>query len=334
TDMRNILIVLVCFAAISVSICVYGRTSPQDDSWRQDSTVNVIGWFNKHDTLVYWINESNWQLSPTDTVKTSGVSTKVRLTVVDSTANGYKMDYTFLEFRGDSVGDSGIGNFQNRLVDKLGRRIIGTTINFETDELGAITKFNNLGKIKRQAKSLFKEAMKELMGTPEIAGLKDFGLDLSELVKDVDSDELVDGYLEELKLLFLCHGLTYGIGEFHSHVDANETVYENDTYTTVRFDPSDDTYSITTDVINIIPRDVLKDMVGGIVESMNSDSITQSFRQEFDSQVREEGVYESYFSSDYLAHGWPYRVVKQSTTTIDGRGKSKQTYIYLDYINY
>lgn len=338
--MRNILFLIISFILIACCVVSNAQTNSQSESnvEAQDSTIDVVGYFSKNDTLIYWINQSNWRLSPSDTIKTAGVSTKVRLTVVDSTSTGYKMDYTFLEVRGDSVVYSSQDNYQttlNTLVEKLSKKIVGTTIHFETDEFGSITKFNNLGQIKRQAKSLFKESMKELMQMPEIVGLKkEFNIGIKEMVKDVDSDKLIDGYLEELKLLFLCHGNVYNIGQSHTHEDATATTYENDTYSTVTFDSSDNTYSIKTEVVNIIPQSTLKNMVGTIVELMDNDSITESFNKGFDDQVDDNAIYDSYFSSDFLAHGYPYRIINQTTITIDGRGKSNQTYIYLDYINY
>ena len=75
-------------------------------------------------------------------------------------------------------------------------------------------------------------------------------------------------------------------------------------------------------------------MVGGIVELMGNDSVTEAFNKEFDTQVNEDAIYDSYFSSDFLARGYPYKIINQSNIMIGDSGKSNQTYIYLDYINY
>lgn len=206
--MRNIPLLIICSFLITCGIVSNAHTGFQQDSDNadEDSTVDVIGFFSKNDTLIYWINQSNWLLSPSDTIKTAGVSTKVRLTVVDSTSTGYKMDYTFLEVRSDSTLYSSSDNYQNiinTLVEKSGKKVVGTTIHFETNELGVITRISNLGQIKRKAKSLFMETMKEILQIPEIAGLKkEYDIDFKEMVKDVDTDKLVDGYLENLKLIF------------------------------------------------------------------------------------------------------------------------------------
>ncbi len=319
--------------AMAISMALHSETpSTQENTAPQDSTINVIAWFNKQDTVTYVVNESSWKLNGTDTVLTASYSMTARINVVDSTANGYKMDYTFLEFPTDTLPDSAsaIDRFQKQITDKLARKIVGTTVHFETDEYGHITKYKNLGQIKKQAKSLFKEALNEFSKFPEIQELKKMGFDVKEYAKNVDTDKLVDGYLEELNMLFMYHGLSMTLGESTENEDATDTQYENTTYTSVSVDADDGSYCILNDVTSTIPRNELKEMVGGIVETFSNDSITDSFTKNFDAQVNVDCTYEDYLKIDYLINGWPYSVVRQKATMIGDRGKVKQTVISLD----
>lgn len=319
--------------AMAIGTVTYGETpSAPETIDSQDSTINVIAWFNKHDTVTYRVGEYSWKLNDTDTVLTATYSMIARISVVDSTANGYKMDYTFLDFPTDTLPDSAsaIDKFQNQITDKLARKIVGTTVHFETDEYGRITEYNNLGQNKKQARSLFKEALNEFSKLPEILELKKMGFDVKEYSKNVNTDKLVDGYLEELNMLFMYHGLSMQPGENTEHEDATDTQYENTTYTSATFDGDDGSYSIVQDVTSILPRNELKEMVGGIVESFSNDSITDSFNENFDSQVNVDCTYEDYMKIDYLVNGWPYSVVRQKATMIGNRGKVKQTVISLD----
>lgn len=331
--MKRIIIWPLLILVMTISMVMHGETpsSPENHA-QQDSTINIIAWFNKHDTATYWVNESSWDINGNDTVRTSSVAMKVRINVVDSTANGYKMDYTFLEFPTDTLPDSAstIDRFQNQMISKLGRKIVGTTVHFETDEFGRITKYNNLSQIRKQAKSLFKEALNDFSKLPEIQGLKEIGFDIKDYTKDFDIDKMVDGYLEELNMLFMYHGLAMQLGETTEHEDATDTQYENTTYSSASIDDDDDSYSIVYDVTSILPRNELKDMVGGIVESFSNDSITADFTKNFEDQVNVDGTYEEYLKTDYLVNGWPYSLVKQKATMIGNRGKVKQTVIYLD----
>lgn len=318
---------------LTISMAMYGETPSAPESIAsQDSTINVIAWFNKHDTVTYRVSESSWKLTGTDTVLTASYSMMARINVVDSTSNGYKIDYTFLDFPTNILPDSAseIDRFQRQITDRLARKIVGTTVHFETDEYGRITGYNNLGQIKKQAGSLFKEASNEFSKLPEMQELKKMGFDVKQYSKNVDTDKLVDGYLEELNMLFMYHGLSMQPGENTEHEDATDTQYENTTYTSATVDADDGSYSIVQDVTSILPRNELKEMVGGIVESFSNESITDSFNENFDAQVNVDCTYEDYLKIDYLVNGWPYSVVRQKATMIGDRGKVKQTVISLD----
>lgn len=300
----------------------------------QDSTLDVIGWFSKRDTVEYWINESQWKFHENDTVKTSDISTKVRLVVTDSTANGYKMDYTFLEFTGDSLGNSFQSNLQNSLIRKLGQKIVGTTVHFETNEYGMITNFTNLEEIREQSESLYKATVKELAEMPVMKMLKEeTGFDISKITEKVSTDELVESYIKELKLLFTCHGLSFNLGESYAHKDATDGEYENDTYSNITCDNENGTYEIYSEVVNFIPKENLKEIVQAVVGELVNEQITDSLNEAYDSGMRANATVTSYYIADYIYSGWPYKVVEQTTTDIGNDGKIALTYIYMDYIS-
>jgi len=290
----------------------------------------VIGWFNKRDTVTYWINECEWKINGSDTLKSTGVSTHVIITVTDSTDDGYAMEYKFLDFQGDSLADAGLGNFQNRLVEKLGKKIVGTTIKFHTDEFGSIESFDNLKQIKKQAKSLFKEAIKEFQAWPLMDSLKSIGFDITPYLKNVDTDMLFEGYVEELKLLLLCHGSIYDRGESTLHEDETDTQYTSDTYTSVTVDDETGTYSIVCQVDTELPQEALKSILGALVENINNEQIQESFNQNFDAQVQ-GGTMTSYYGATYFPDGWPSDVLKQTRISVGNTTKINQTYITWDY---
>lgn len=142
------------------------------DTAGEDSVVNVVAYFCKGDTCEYWIYENEWKVNGKDTVKTLGVSTQVRLVVNDSTSKGYKMSYTFLDVKADSVGDNFRDKMMAMVAERTAKSVIGTTVNFETDEYGRITKITNLSKIKKQAKALFKASMKDIAAMPIMQAMK------------------------------------------------------------------------------------------------------------------------------------------------------------------
>ncbi len=324
--MKKFILFVACTLTMAGSILHAQSTEVQDIVTPQDSTVDVIGWFAKNDTIDYWIDESEWKINGGDTVMTAGISTKVRVIVTDSTSKGYKMDYTFLEFIPDSLADSKMGKLQNAITKKYGDKIVGTTVKFETDEYGKITKFTNLSQIKKQAKSIFKDVINDIFALDEV---KNSGISMKSALKEVDTDELVDGYIEELKMLFMHHGRSYKVGEFTEHEDATATNYENDTNIWVSKNTEDGTYEIETRVKNIIPKDNVKTFIGDLAEQFTdkkADDINKTLDEVFD----EDATYESYIGIKYLGYGIPYRLLKQEKTKIKGVSKVEQTTVTLD----
>lgn len=237
----------------------------EEDTAGEDSMVNVVAYFCKGDTCEYWIYENEWKVNGKDTVKTLDVSTQVRLVVNDSTSKGYKMSYTFLDVKADSVGDNFRDKMMAMVAERTAKSVIGTTINFETDEYGSITKITNLSQIKKQAKALFKASMKDIATMPIMQEMKQaIGLDFMKIGNQANTDEVVEGYLEELKLLFACHGSQYAVGEHHEHEDATKDSYANDTYTNASLEKNGN-YTISCEVVSVIPKETVKEVMGGLM---------------------------------------------------------------------
>ncbi len=282
--MKAYSVILGIVAACTAFSSAWARpaTHSEWDNDDADSTVAVIAWFNKRDTMTYWINESSWKVKDGDTTKTSGVSTKVMLTVTDSTKKGYNMEYKFLDFQGDTLADSKIGEFQNTLVNKLSKDIVGTSIRFRTDEYGHITKYENLKEIKTQAKELFDSAYEELLKLPVMDSLKSVGIDITTLIKKADIATIVDGYTEELEMMFRFHGNSFTVGEYDDHSDETKKEYASDSHLSIDLDPETMEYSISTTVETN--------------ETFSDDSKSEDFSDEYDKQVKEDAIVSSWNS--------------------------------------
>ena len=308
------------------------------DTAGEDSVVNVVAYFCKGDTCEYWIYENEWKVDGKDTVKTLGVSTQVRLVVNDSTSKGYKMSYTFLDVKADSVGVMAM------LTERTAKSVIGTTINFETDEYGCITKITNLSQIKKQAKALFKASMKDIASMPIMQEMKKAtGLDFMKIGNQTNIDEVVEGYLEELKLLFAYHGSQYVVGEHHEHEDATKDSNANDTYINASLEKNGN-YTISCEVVNVIPKETVKEVMGGLMGTIteglkgkktedgkdydgNIKELDDEFKKEIDKAAAQDAQTSEYLSVTCFDDGWPSSVLKQNKTVIAGRGKVTQKLI-------
>lgn len=281
--------------------------------------------------MTYWINEGSWTVKDGDTTKISGFSTKVMLTVTDSTKKGYRMEYKFLEFQNDTIENPTLGNLQNRIVARMSEKIAGTTIRFRTDEYGHITKYENLKEIKKQARELFDSACEEMMKLPVMDSLKSVGVNLNAIFKGIDIDPIVDGYTEELESLFNCHGKEYKAGDYDEHTDESKDAYASDYHMSVNMDPDTMEYEISSTVDTKIPAKDLKNMMGAIVGLVSDKSLQEDFDKEYDKQVKEDAVVGTWNYWQYFADGWPAEVISQTTIRLMGQSRLKQKQIVWDY---
>ena len=314
------------------------------DTAGEDSVVNVVAYFCKGDTCEYWIYENEWKVDGKDTVKTLGVSTQVRLVVNDSTSKGYKMSYTFLDVKADSVGDTFRDKMMAMVVERTAKSVIGTTVNFETDEYGSITKITNLSQIKKQAKALFKAGIKEIAAMPIMQEMKKAtGLDFMKTATQANTDEVVEGYLEELKLLFAYHGSQYAVGEHHEHEDATKDSYANDTYINASLEKNGN-YTISCEVVSVIPKETVKEVMdgtmGAFMEGLKGKKtedgkdhdgdikdLEDELKKEIGKAVAQDAQTSEYLSVTCFEDGWPSSALKQNKTVMAGRGKLQQTLI-------
>lgn len=299
---------------------------------QDDSILPVIAWFSKRDTMTYWIHDNQWEVNGKDTVMTLGAAAKVMFTVTDSTRKGYDMEYTFIEFVSDDQIKSEAQNLIGQVMDILNDATVGTTIRFRTDQYGKIVKYYNLKDIRKQAKEVLTKAISKM---PYADSLRAVGLKLDKLMSMIDSDDLVDGYTEEIELLFNYHGDQYKIGETESHEDATKNEYASDTKTDIWLDPDTYEYGISADVYSYIPREDIKVLLGNLIDYFTDKESAKDVREgldtEFDSQVTTDGVYNSYVRISYFNDGWPQEVVSQDNISLGDRQKLKQKYITWDY---
>lgn len=310
--------------AISAFTHADSTTTPNPELTEQDSTISVIGWFFNNDSVTYRIMQSEWRINGTDTTRVAGVIITSQFVVTDSTADSYKIKYTILDITGDSVLESPIANFQNKITLKLSKKLIGSTVSFETNEYGKITKFNNLNQLKRQAKSMFKTAMDELQQMPEVQVLKKRNVDISKMLGNIDSDRLVDDYLKEIKMLFQCHGTVYTIGEFEEQTDAADGQFEYTDWRNIYPDPNDNSYHIQFSRTYILPPDAFESIAGDLVRTLKNNAAKELY---LNSPVLLDGTHTEYTQLDFLSSGWPYFAAHQRIIAVSDVKKIRQTTI-------
>lgn len=83
----------------------------------------------------------------------------------------------------------------------------------------------------------------------------------------------------------------------------------------------------------MIPQNIVKALVGGIVTQIKDSKVTDSFNKEFDKQVKEDARKTTNLWVSCHGDGWPYEAVKQEKIMLGNNGKLSQTCIREDHFS-
>jgi hypothetical protein len=124
----------------------FGQINPAD------STVQVIAYWDKAERHTYALTWQKLKVTGKDTVVTMDISYKADMTVTDSTASGYTVewkykDYSFGNSTGKKIEESGMGSMVKSIQNK--------PVHFTTDENGSFTALTNWEEIR----DMFKETI-------------------------------------------------------------------------------------------------------------------------------------------------------------------------------
>lgn len=189
-----------------------------------DSTVNVIGWFCKHDTIVYSQREQVFAGMGNDTTMVSDITRRYHIAVIDSTAKGFLMEYCPLSIEfSDSTGS------ENEIKLFMARRLQGVVIRFSTDEMGSVKQIENYKEVRDAVYSKCDSMVNEIYAANPLLYGK---ISKPDMLKTIHK-RLEDTYgskqrllekMDALALLFSNHGRYFELGEHESN-DADTQSY-------------------------------------------------------------------------------------------------------------
>lgn len=299
--MKRIIIkfTMACMAMMYMTTPSALAHSMETDSVETDSVVRVIGWFNKTDTLEYSITLVEAYIENGDTTVTEANTSKFRITVADSTKNGYVMRYVPTgAWRNDSTSAQG----QFLLI--ASRSAIGSEVLFSTDEYGVFKEITNWKEVYKRTTTFQKDYIDKIYYEhPELYARQP----KQEIVKKVreTTDEMI-GTKEKmteqflaLKLLFAFHGKELKIGE--TAFDQNGLHYY---------------YDITQ---------------GKLEEDDESTDDEYQIYSELEAVEEEESHPHYYYTYNYFPDGWPREVM--STIVDPLEGKTRLTQIRIEWIS-
>lgn len=164
-----------------------------------DSTAQVVAYWNLHEKQVYQVTHEKYKIKGTDTTYTDYWKYIVDITIKDSAANSYTIDWFYHDYEIEE---------ENELLKKLSTLVEDMTITIKTDEIGIFQEVVNWQDIQA---FIFKATQKLREETQNIPNLDQLITQIENMYTSKESIEAAA--IKEIQLFHTFHGAKYKLGD-------------------------------------------------------------------------------------------------------------------------
>lgn len=184
---------------ILLSVKIFGQIN------MTDSTAQVIGYWDKNEKQSYIVTQEKYKIKDSDTTSRDFYKYAVDITIVDSTANSYIIDWFYKDYEIQS---------ENALIQKLASVTNDMSVRVRTNELGVFQEVINWKDVRDYILKGTRLLKKE---TKDIPNMDDFIKQLEGMYSTKESIEL--GAVKEMQQFYTFHGAKYEYGnEYNADV--------------------------------------------------------------------------------------------------------------------
>lgn len=323
-------------AFLGTVLSTYAQTNAVDQ--QQDSTINVIAYFCKGDTVKYTLTNQKFKVEKKDTTWEANYTEDFSIAVLDSTSKGYRIELQYLDFD-FSQNPQKKFDIEGEIQKLVSKDFKGMKAIFQTDEYGQVTKVENWMKLRDQICKITDKAVDEVFELKSLPKeMRDSFLqvlpkeNLKATLRLAFSDqESVKQSFDELILLLSNHGYSFAIGE--KKEEEKEGNISNTVTTTAGYiqvedkdvDTDGDYLVIHQKNISMPFKDALS-LAGGVeaatlmfgdkYKDMAKKGMTKALEE-----IKEDILVKTIQSSEYWYNGWPKTIVSASETSVSNHKK-------------
>jgi hypothetical protein len=164
-----------------------------------DSTAQVVGYWDKNETQTYIVTQEKYLVKDSDTTSRVLFKYMVDITIVDSTANSYTIDWHYRDTEVQS---------ENPFIQKLSLLNDGVHVLIRTNELGVFEEVINWEEVRDFTIVGLNVLEEEIAGVPD---MENFLKQFEEMYSTKEAIEL--SALKEIQQFYSFHGAAYKYGE-------------------------------------------------------------------------------------------------------------------------
>jgi len=165
----------------------------------KDSTVQVIGYWEKQETQSYDVSYEKIKIKNKDTISRELTKYEVDIKVIDSTENSYTIEWFYKNYSIDT---------ENDLVKKLASIANDISVKIKTDEFGAFIEIVNWEEVRDYLKRVTKKLKDELKDIPNSQIIIDNVMRIYSSKESIEANGVKDAIQ-----FYSFHGVKYKLGE-------------------------------------------------------------------------------------------------------------------------
>ncbi len=238
---------ILLFAISLIALCAVAQN---------DSTVTILPQFSVGESHNYTITSTYHTGLEQRTSKMEGES-RICLTVVDSTASYYEMEWKCTGFdQGQFNAEDGspLDQFFKNMQRNFNEKMVGQSIRFRLSPQGEILEYLNTEQLKARAQEFYNETAQEM--TEKFGFLKEMGIDVEKILSE-SINAHPDAITQQLKDILSFYGKTYKLGQSTTveQDSLNGVAVEHTTVTRVNVDNG--LVTVLTEKTTPLPREAV-----------------------------------------------------------------------------
>ena len=185
---------LLIFGIISLlSSTLFGQISVKD------STVQVIGYWEKQEMQSYNISYEKFKIKSKDTISRELIKYEVDIKIIDSTETSYTVEWFYKNYSIDT---------KNELVRKLTSIANDISVKIKTDEFGAFIEIVNWEEVRDYLRKVTEKLKDELKDIPNYTKIIANVMSIYSTKESIEANAIKDAIQ-----FYQFHGVKYSLGE-------------------------------------------------------------------------------------------------------------------------
>ena len=314
-------ILTVIFLSIVV-VSVHGQSMAllNED---EDSTIAVIGYFCKNDTMEYQRVHGKIKIMDNDTIMQGEITERFMVVVTDSTSEGYQMEIIPVSCE---VQDSA-NDYQTRMAYQLWKDIKDLRCRFTTDEFGSVKHIENWREIRDVLKKGYVNVFDNLYKTmPQMDSIMPRNQIESLVLLGCSTEDGIKEHYDELDMLFGFHGSEITMDPVESD-DVSEAGYPMHTRIESYYPAQESEYDLEGDyVVQVhtetqMSNDDASDLINTTMGTLFTGELTDSVNKYTKEALTDKNMgitISNHSRYSYFFNGWPKEIQKITETNMSG----------------